>query len=208
MRSFRHLTPRYVRDRLTLMAYERANPDQPWLTRTMVEILDTLLLPDDVGLEFGSGRSTRWFARRVGHLTSVEHNRDWYVRVEKQLESIGKAVDYRLHEDGATESQDSAYVKVARSISPSSLDFVLVDGMARDHCAHASLDKLKPGGMLIIDNVNWYLPRESKTHSPNSRDLEDGYASSVWQQIGDEIQGWRSIWTTNGVTDTALWIKP
>ncbi len=208
MRSFRHLTPRYVWDRLALMAYEKGNPDQPWLTRTMIEILDTLLLPDDVGLEFGSGRGTRWFLQRVGHLTSVEHNRNWYVLVEKQLESVGKPVDYRLREDGATESPDSAYVEVAKSIASSSLDFVLVDGVARDHCALASLDKLKPGGMLIIDNVNWYLPREPKSRSPNSRDQADGYASEVWGQVGEQIKNWRCVWTTNGVWDTALWVKP
>jgi len=208
MRSFRHLTPRYMWDRFKLMAYEKTNPDQPWLTRTMIEILDTFLLPQDVGLEFGSGRSTRWFAQRVRHLTSVEHSRDWYMRVQKQLESFGKSVDYHLHQDGATEAAESAYVEVVRNASPSSLNFVLVDGMARDHCAIASLEKLKPAGMLIIDNVNWYLPQQRKTRSPNSRRLEDGYASEVWRQVGNELRGWRSIWTTNGVTDTALWMKP
>ncbi len=208
MRSFRHLTPRYVLNRLALMAYERNNPDLPWLTRDMIDSLDTLLRPDDVGLEFGSGRSTRWFVQRVGHLTSVENNHDWYVLVEKQLQHIGKKVDYYLHEDGATNLSDCEYVNVARSLPSSSLDFVLVDGVARDHCALASLDKLKPGGMLIIDNVNLYLPREVKFYAPNSRSCADGCATSIWQQVENEVQGWRSIWTTNGVWDTALWIKP
>ena len=208
MHSFRHMTPRYVRDRLALIAFERVNPGLPWLTRTMIQILETLLLPDDVVLEYGSGRSTCWFAKRVGHLTSVEDNRDWYMLVKKQLESVEKFVDYRLREDGATGSAESSYVEVARNMSPSSLNCVLIDGNARDHCAFASLDKLKSGGILIIDDVNLYLPRKAKSRSPNSRGTEDGYASSIWQQVGDVIQGWRSIWTSNGVKDTALWIKP
>jgi hypothetical protein len=68
MRPFAHWTPRYVKNRLALMAYERFNPEQPWLTRNMIEILENWLKPTDVGLEFGSGRSTTWFARRVRHL--------------------------------------------------------------------------------------------------------------------------------------------
>jgi len=69
MRSFQHWTPRYIWNRLALMAHERQHPDLPWLTRAMIENLDTWLRPDDVGLEFGSGRSTVWFAQKVGHLT-------------------------------------------------------------------------------------------------------------------------------------------
>jgi hypothetical protein len=46
------------------------HPDVPWLTRQAVEILEDWLKPGYVGLEWGSGRSTLWFARRVSHLTS------------------------------------------------------------------------------------------------------------------------------------------
>ena len=206
MRSFSHLTPRYVWNRLALMAYERANPDLPWLTRDMINILDGWLLPTDVGLEFGSGRSTSWFGARVGRLTSVEENPEWYEIVRNQIQSW--QVEYLLHRDGASNSADSEYVAVARNMTPSSLDFCLIDGTARDHCALASLDKIKPGGILIIDNVERYIPREQKTCSPNARSISDGYASEVWTQVGKELQTWRSVWTTNGVTDTAFWVKP
>lgn len=211
MRSFRHWTPLYIKDRLALMVYERSHPQHPWLTRAMIAILDSWLQPGDIGLEFGSGRSTRWFAQRVGHLTSVEHNPAWFRIVADQLGSLcegGDGVDYRLCEDGNTDSATTAYVQVANSIAPESLDFCLIDGVARDHCALASLDKLKPGGILIIDNVNWYIPRTPKSSAPNSRGQEDGYASDIWSEVGRRLESWRRIWTTNGVTDTALWVKP
>ncbi|MEZ5591141.1 MAG: hypothetical protein R3F53_10735 [Gammaproteobacteria bacterium] len=206
MRPFRHLTPRYIWNRTALIVYERANPGQPWLTPDMIKILDSWLCPADVGLEFGSGRSTSWFAAHVKHLTSVEHNPEWYSLVQKQLQ--GYQGDYFLREDGSTNSPTSEYVNVAKQIAPASLDFCLIDGVARDHCALASLDKLKAGGLLIIDNANWYIPRERKTFSPNSRDLADGYASEVWAQVGEQIKDWRCVWTTSGVTDTAFWVKP
>jgi predicted O-methyltransferase YrrM len=134
--------------------HERRHPTLPWLTASVVNILDAWLLPCDVGLEFGSGRSTHWFAQRIGQLISVEHNPSWYDRVKSDLDSSGLEVDYRLHEDGSSELPDSTYVNVARSMPINSLDFCLVDGVTRDHCALAALDKLKTGGVLIIDNVN------------------------------------------------------
>jgi predicted O-methyltransferase YrrM len=209
MRSFQHWTPRYLINRLSLQAYERKHPDSPWLTHSMIETLETWLRPSDIGLEFGSGRSTLWFAKRVGHLISVEHHPQWYAKVKQQLHHTGLAdrVDYRLLEDGKTDSETSEYVKVAREIQPHSLDFCLIDGVARDHCTLASLDKIKPGGILIIDNVNNYWPRESKSFAPGSRNSKDGFASEKWQQCAEIVSDWRCIWTSNGIWDTALWVK-
>jgi predicted O-methyltransferase YrrM len=211
MRSFRHWTPRYIFDRLALLAYERQYPHHPWLTRNMIEILETWLRPDDVGLEFGSGRSTVWFAQRVGYLTSVEHDSSWYKTVTNALRDLGggvaEKVNYNLCEDGINESDSSSYVNIAKRVRPSSLDFCLVDGVARDYCALASLDKLKPGGILIIDNVNWYMPRQQPSIAPNSRRGDD-YASATWRDVGREVAGWRCIWTTNGIWDSAFWVKP
>ncbi|MCF6354597.1 MAG: hypothetical protein L3J26_05755 [Candidatus Polarisedimenticolaceae bacterium] len=206
MRSFHHLTPRYVWNRFALMAYERANPELPWLTRDMINILGEWLCSTDVGLEFGSGRSTSWFAKRVRHLTSVENNPEWFEIVQNQIQDL--PVEYFLHQDGTDNVGNSEYVAVAQKLPFASLDFCLIDGMARDHCALACLDKIKPGGILIIDNVERYIPREHKTFSPNSRSISDGYASEIWEQVGKELQKWRCIWTTNGVTDTAFWVKP
>lgn len=205
MRSFVHLTPRYIWNRLAAIVYERTNPNSPWLTCDMINILETWLQRTDVGLEFGSGRSTSWFASRVSHLTSVEENPEWYQRVRKQIDNM--SVEYLLHEDGSTNSENSGYVDVVKKKNKNCLDFCLIDGAARDHCALASLDKLTSGGILIIDDVERYIPHEPKTFSPNARGIHDGYASEVWRQVGGKIKNWRSIWTTNGIKDTAFWVK-
>jgi hypothetical protein len=211
-RSICHWTPRYIINRLILMAYERNNPNSPWLTNSMVDLLDTWLCSTDVGLEFGSGRSTIWFAKQVKHLISVEHDPEWYAKVNKQLhmlrEPISERVDYHLLEVEKAKPETSEYVKVLEEVKNESLDFCLVDGMARDYCALASIDKLKSGGILIIDNVNWYWPREQKSYSPNSRGMSDGFASPVWQECANRLKYWRYVWTSNGVTDTAFWVKP
>jgi predicted O-methyltransferase YrrM len=53
------------------------------------------------------------------------------------------------------------YINAITSIEDNSLDFVLVDGKQRAQCALASLMKLRPGGILIVDDVHRYFPAES-----------------------------------------------
>lgn len=212
VKSIRHWTPRYIADKINVWIYEQKYPDHPWLTRDAVAILSDYLKDTDVGLEFGSGRSTIWFSKRVSKLISVEHDPVWYEKVENRL-SDGKVTNcsYYLcpaepdsrHED---DRPDSAYVRVAMEIPDVSLDFVLVDGIYRGSCAVAVLEKLRPGGILIVDNVNWYLPNASR--APASRRLRDGTASEVWTRFQKSVEGWRRIWTSDGVSDTAFFFKP
>lgn len=209
MRSFRHWTPRYIINRLAEMHYQRSFPDHPWLTRQANEILGSYLKNTDVGVEFGSGRSTLWFAQRVGHLTSVEHNEAWFQKVQQMLkERRIENVEYHLipldrDEDDA---RGAAYVRILDKFGPDSLDFALVDGMYRDYCALELLGRIRPGGLMVIDNVNWYLPHV--THSPASRTPADGPKGPTWAEVHRNLQSWRQFWTTSGVTDTAFFIRP
>ena len=209
-RSFRHWTTRYIIDRLKLMFYERTHPDAPWLCPDAVKILDSWLRTTDRGVEWGTGRSTVWLAMRIAHLISVEHNPQWAQIVAKKLYDHGvtnSKVDCKLFPDGKEEKADSDYVNVVRNIAPGSLDFCLVDGVSRVHCALACVEKLKLGGILIVDNANRYIPRSPKSRSPESRGPEDGFSSEEWKELMRIIKKWRCIWITSGITDTALWIK-
>ena len=142
-------------------------------------------------------------------LTSVEHDIRWHETVSARLKDRGLGnVDYILApEDQPMErGGDSAYARTALAFADASLDFALVDGHYRDYSAKFILPKIKPGGMLIIDNVNWYLPCRSK--APNSRTAELGPATDVWAAVWRQLAGWRTIWTSSGVWDTAIFIKP
>lgn len=205
----RHRTPRYVYARSRLLRYEHSHPAAPWLTPEAIRMLDSMLMPSDHGLEFGSGRSTIWFAQRVCHLTSVEHDTDWYAVVADRLKEreLGN-VDYVLVPlDQAAELGDgSEYARTALVFAVSSLDFVLIDGAYRDHTARYALSRIRPGGMLIIDNVNRYLPSNSR--SPNSRTPRLGTDGKVWEEVARDLARWRCIWTSSGVSDTAIYVKP
>ncbi len=206
-RTVRHWTPRYIRARARQALYNRAHPDDPWLTPEAIRLLDSMLHSSDIGAEFGSGRSTLWLAQRCAHLTSVEHDEAWHARVSAAL--AGKRitnVDFHCHPRDVPEpGERSTYAQAARVFEEQSIDFALVDGLYRDYVTFFLLPKIRPGGMLVIDNVNRYLP--SLTRSPASLRPSATPATAAWEQVATALAGWRRIWTSNGVSDTAIFVK-
>lgn len=198
-KRFGHWTPRYICNRVKLIINEKLHPDWPWLTKDSILLLNKLLTKEDFGLELGSGRSTMWFAKRVNKLISIEHDKKWFNWVLKRLkeEKLNNVIYYLKSE--------SDYLDIFKEIEDNFLDFILIDGLKRDEAAKLSVSKLKNGGILIIDNINWFIP--SISYSPSSK-RGNNFESEIWKNFWLEIKKWRKIWTTNGVTDTLITFKP
>ena len=202
---YAHWNTHYLISRVRLAIYERTHADAPWLTRTATEFLASWLRKSDVGLEWGSGRSTHWFASRVAQLWSVEHDASWFEIVSRKLATANKRnVNYRLVNDFDHPQFREHYVAIADELAAGSLDFALVDGLYRADCVRKAIPLIKRGGLLVLDNANWYLPHE--TRSPDA--VGNRTPSSEWLPIVEELASWRLFWTTSGVTDTALFLKP
>jgi predicted O-methyltransferase YrrM len=202
--------PRYAVDRGVLAVNRRIRgiEGQPWITARSMVLLDGLLRPTDQALEFGSGGSTEWVAQRVGLLRSVEAADHWYTEVAKRIAQRGlDNVLLELVSSGElgyeSDAHRAAYVNAHPDIEVDSLDLVFVDGEYRDACALRGIDLLRPGGILVLDNANSYLPSTSRTPWKVSQP-----ASEKWVRFTELVAGWRHIWTSNGSWDTALWLKP
>jgi SAM-dependent methyltransferase len=174
--------------------YEWRHPNEPWISPRAVRWCERNLTRDMKAIEWGSGRSTPWFAAHVGHLTSVEHDRAWYDIVKAKLTSSPN-VDYRYValDHPASEPtvprypQSPSYVAVADRFEDESVDFVVIDGHYRQACVLASLGKLKPGGFLLVDNSNWLSPAEWGVPAsyPVVHESEYGRgATTVWRKPG------------------------
>jgi hypothetical protein len=212
MRSFSHWTPAYLYSRLADYLFRYQNPKAPWLTPRSIAYLEQAIQSDFVGLEYGSGRSTAWFARKVKHLTSVEHNDEWYSKVRKDLEESGLSnVDYHHHSKPDPKLSldakiQSNYAQAVDNLQTNSLNFILVDGIERPACTLRALPLLKNGGLLIIDDANHYIPCDS--WAPNTRSPKDGPLDSEWAKVMEAIKGWDAVWFGNGVKETVVFHKP
>ncbi len=189
------LRPVYLARRLALMLYERRHPEHPWIAAGAIAYCSTHLSRTMKGLEWGSGRSTLWWAGHLDSLMSVEQNQQWYEEISKQIHTKGITnVDYRYIpvDDSLTGGERQMfpilppYVAVANEFQPESLDFVVVDGHYRLTCVRAIHSKIKPGGLLLIDNFNWLPP-------------EDWEIPSGWVKVCDD---------SNALTKTVIWKKP
>jgi len=211
--NIRTFKPAYFVKRVRQFAYEKRHPDAPWLTPSAVLFLESYLKPADVGFEWGSGRSTVWFARRLGKLVSVEASRQWYATVTGRLVTaqVSRKVDYQYIPCECQEIDEPVehpYASAARTMADGSLDFALVDGKIRAACMRAILPKIKVGGLLILDNAERYLPNDRidrRTTVPQRRSKP---RTPGWARLMEELQDWRCISTTNGISDTRVRIKP
>ena len=198
-RSFKHWNFTYLVNRTILAFDEYKYQGYPWLVKDANEFIENYLHDDSVCLEWGSGRSTIWFAQRVHHITSVEHNLEWYKKVQKLTKDFTNVSLYLRPLEPEEE-----YVNIANEFSKESLSFCLVDGRLRAQCVISIEDKIKPGGLLVVDNIERYIPTPDST--PNQR---SDYADKLWETFHkDIVGGWKELMFSNGIWSTAIWVKP
>ena len=181
-------------------------PNRPWTTPASILFFEKALTKDMIGLEYGSGRSTMYFAGKLKKLVSIEHYPGWYDKVKKELESKGidnvdyflilkqdtpdaiEDIDTELNKlEGSEERNDFAnYYNKVNEYPDEYFDFVLIDGRARVKCGLRAMHKLKSGGIFVLDNS------ERKRYAP------------LWDALDD----WPKVNTSTGLTNTTIWIKP
>jgi hypothetical protein len=154
----------------------------PWITFSAIDRLNRIINPDMEVFEYGSGGSTLFWASRVRHITSVEHDREWFEKMQGELQGSNKSnirylliepqpdadyqkKDYRVPEDYISSGGNyrgknfENYVKAIDMYPDRHFDVIVIDGRARPSCILHSLPKLKKGGWLLIDNADrsYYL---------------------------------------------------
>lgn len=194
-RSFKHWSVSYMKNRVGLFIWEKSHPGLPWLTRDSIKIIEGLIFKSDKMIEFGSGRSTRYFSNRVNKLTSIETDIKWYEKVSNQI-VVSNQVELIL-----LETQEE-FMSEINSLENHTIDIALIDGAYRDLCANSILNKIKNGGIIIIDNANLFL-FNPRTNSPNSIKNHDEM-SKEWKNFYDLTKSNRRVWTTNGISDTLI----
>ncbi|MEQ8770335.1 MAG: class I SAM-dependent methyltransferase [Phycisphaerales bacterium] len=191
-----HRTPGYILSRLKLMARQKTRPHEPWWTQGAVDLVDRWITKDDVVVEFGSGRSTAWLAERAARVVSIEHHEGWHKKVSQDLAKYSNA-EVRLIAD-----DPEVYATAADDLDRVTL--VVNDGRHRDACMRWALQRVAPGGGILLDDSERYLPFPtpfSKKSVPKCQRFEG------WAELDPELAKWRPMTFSDGVSDTTLLVR-
>lgn len=142
--------------------------DVPWWTLASADAVEKFLRtrPGARVLEWGSGASTVWLARRAGAVVSVEHDPAWAVRTARALAARDldgvelRVVEPRPGPGGVRSAKRgfegldfTAYADAIDDVD-GDFDLVVIDGRAREACLVRAVDRIADGGLLVFDNVD------------------------------------------------------
>ena len=140
----------------------------PWLSIGAIVALEKYIFekreanaPPRRVLEFGSGGSTVFFARRADHVESIETDATWAPRTREAIVGHGLTSKVTLHSCSTPESE-----RIVAGLPDGSFDLLLVDHAADESITsrHArrnfsrlplaliGLRKLAETGWLVVDN--------------------------------------------------------
>jgi len=151
----------------------------PWFVDDAVEFLEKEIQNGTIKkiLEFGSGASTVWFAKRVDLVVSVEHDENWYAKISKLIEPR-TGIDLRL--------RPRPYNTVCQEQLPvDEFDLVVIDGRDRIACAQSAHKLIRAGGFLLLDNSDMKTPWAKEIF-----DLLKSWDKITWVQDGSDQAGY------------------
>lgn len=137
-------------------------PSQPWIGYDAIGFFSGFLGRDSRVLEFGSGMSTVWYARHAGRVCSVERLEPWYLKVRDILEDrhcSNVRYEYADTHDRYVHAMDD---------EEDGFDLAMIDGAFRLDCLRNACGRLRPGGVLYLDNAD----KDSQAQGGEMREAE------------------------------------
>lgn len=152
----------------------------PWYAKGTMEFLEMFIKPEMTALETGMGGSTIWLAQRVKYLISFENNFEWFEKVSEEIRSrnidnVKLVYDEEYPQCGIPEKEDD-------------FDLVFVDGRGRNNTMRSMIDRINPGGLLLLDNSqrSKYAMGKSLPQSRGWKEivfesgLKNGWTTTIW----------------------------
>lgn len=121
----------------------------PWYTYPAIEYLKQLDFSEKTVFEYGSGNSSLFWAKIAKSVISIENDKTWYQKISHQ--NTYKNLKIQLIED------EVSYYKHILQYSQN-FDVIIIDGnFSRYQCAQVAINKLSKGGLIILDNADWWV---------------------------------------------------
>ena len=118
-------------------------PSSPCIVYGAKKVLDSIIDNNMLIVEFGSGQSTHWYAKRCQKIISHETSEKWFVKVKQNLLRAGCFNANVIKWDGESISQE------IKTLSP---DLIIIDGIRRDICVDYATEVAKDSTWIYLDN--------------------------------------------------------
>lgn len=160
---------------------------------------------DDIRVfEYGMGRSSLWWAKNVHEYYGVEHDEEWYHQIVEKLKKVNPSVEksrlfYRPFnisreyygwenwtKPPIKDKHRDIYAETIQQFPDNYFDLVIIDGFERVRCARQVPEKIKPGGMVVIDD----------------------YERLKYREADRIFKGWKRKVMGLGIQRTAFFVKP
>jgi hypothetical protein len=136
-------------------AVDRNGRPLPWYTFPAIEYLTQFDFSAASVFEYGSGNSTLFWGERAARVVSVEDDERWFAKNRTRVPPNCTLI---LEPD-----LDKYVAVIDRFAQP--FDIIVVDGPARGltrlKCAARAIERLRAGGLVILDNADW-LPESAR----------------------------------------------
>jgi hypothetical protein len=167
---------------------------RPWWPYGAVEWIAGYLPATARVFEYGGGGSTLWLQDNGAIVTVAEHDIAWHRQLQEELPA-GTRVLLRPSEAAGTitsavhDGYFDSYVAAISDEPDASLDLAIVDGRARVGCVRQAMPKVRPGGLLLLDDTE--RPRYQL-----AVDLLDGWERRVFEGLkpGSPSPAQTSVW--------------
>jgi len=124
----------------------------PMYTYPCYEYLNSMNWEGADVFEYGTGFSTIWWKNHGANLYGVEHNKNWY----EKINGSSTHIKTRQQLGYITLENNIDNYPTTINIFDKQFDVVVIDGLARYECVEPAVSNLKPGGIVIFDNSDWH----------------------------------------------------
>ena len=116
----------------------------PWMTYPLIKFLDKRINKNQIVFEYGSGNSTLYFSNYVEKVVAIEHDLDWFNKINSRISDNIELI-YKVLRPGGE------YSKTVNTLGQD-FSIIIIDGRDRVNCIYESVLALDPSGVIILDD--------------------------------------------------------
>jgi len=176
----------------------------PWWPYDAISWVAAVLPPGARVFEYGGGGSTLWLADRGAVVIVAEHDGPWHRQLADSLPSSVRLLFRPPAAEGTVTSASEPgffddYAVAISGETNGSLDLVIVDGRVRVECVRQAMPKVRPGGLLLMDDTD-------RARYQPAIDLLSRWECHVFTGLkpGHRAPAQTSVWRRPGSPGTAI----